>query len=529
MMLIRRASALAALLVAAGATLAQPTTVHTPSGALIGAATVGGSVDVFKGIPYAAPPVGARRWTDAVAAKAWQGTRLADRFGPDCMQASTMDVLEQPEKDFWYHPTSVTSEDCLYLNVWTPARRGGRKLPVMVWIHGGGEVQGAGSWPLYDGARLARKGVVLVTINYRLGVFARLAHPALAAEHPHGASGSYDLSDQVQALRWVRNHIAAFGGDPDQVTIFGQSSGAMYVAALMASPRAQGLFQRAIGQSGAAFRNALASRATAEDAGIKFAEGADIAALRAMPAQQLHALERSTRFYLPPVVDGYHLLEAPCRTFMDGRQSAVPLLVGFTRDEHHGYKPPPPLQRSHGEFATFTRSSFAQIGYGADIVDDFIGMLPADRPWHAQDGFALLRHYGVTGWEVDSWATMHVHGNPQTYLYYFSRHPPGSRHAFHTGEISYVFDNERHSLRYSPNMPAAKPRASDLALADAMSSRWVAFARGGSPNVPGLPAWQPFGTPDQRRFMEFGAGRETPGARFFPRLRHRIICDAVGR
>ena len=503
---------------------------NTPSGMLIGERT--GGVDVFKGIPYALPPVGARRWRDAEAAQAWAGPRIADRFGPDCMQSSTMEVLDKPETDFWYHPPSLTSEDCLYLNVWTPAQRGHGKLPVMVWIHGGGEVQGAGSWQLYDGARLARKGVVLVTINYRLGIFARFAHPALSAEHAQGASGSYDLSDQIQALRWVHAHIQAFGGDPANVTIFGQSSGGMYVAALMASPRAAGLFQRAIGQSGAAFRDALTPRAVAEDAGIRFmaaADVADLSQLREMPAAHLHALERGAKFYLPPVVDGYHLLESPCETFLKGRHNAVPLLAGFTREEHYGYKPPPPLLGSHRAFADFTRSSFAEIGYGGNIIDDFIALLPASRSWDAQAGFAVLRHYGVTGWETDSWAAMNSRQQANTYLYYFAHRPPGAQHAFHTAEISYVFDNERYSRRYSPNMPAAAPRKEDRALSDAMSARWIAFARGGSPNVPGLPAWQRYGSQQQRRFMEFAKGLELPGQNFFPALRHSNICEAVTR
>lgn len=502
---------------------------HFASGTVIGSYQGGKpGVASFKGIPYAAPPVGARRWQNAVPAASWPEARMADRFGPDCMQSSTMDVLDKPEQDFWYHPPSVTSEDCLYLNIWSPSLKPAGKLPVMVWIHGGGEVQGSGAWPLYDGAALARKGVVLVTVNYRLGIFARFAHPDLIQEDRHHSAGAYDLSDLVQALRWVKENIAAAGGDPENVTIFGQSSGGMYVAALMASPQAAGLFHRAIGQSGGAFRDTLGAQPAAAASSIEFADAIgrpSLQAMRAMPAAELHRAERARRFYLPVVVDGHYLPASPCAVFSRGAQAKVPVLAGFTSEEHYGYKPPPPPFKDIGHFAAFVSQSFAGIGYGAGVAAGFSGLLPATA-WSPRRAYQLYRGYGVTGWEMDSWATMMSQAGTEAYLYYFDHAPAGESHAFHTADISYVFNNERHSVRYSPNMKTRPPRRGDLALAEAMSDYWVAFARAGNPAFGAAPAWKGY-TGSERSFMAFRDGRAQPGTGFFKHLKFRNICEVA--
>src|SRR5215470_6982066 len=326
----RGLSGLAITLASAGLAVAQ---VRTESGVVEGTTSGDGSIRVYKGVPYAAPPVGALRWQAPQPVAPWKGTRKAVTFGARCMQAPVF-----PDMIFRDEP----SEDCLYLNVWTPAKSKGA-LPVMVWIYGGGFQSGSASEPRQDGERLAGKGVVVVSMNYRVGVFGFFAHPELTRESPHHASGNYGLLDQVAALQWVQRNVAAFGGDPKSVTIFGESAGSLSVSDLMASPLSQGLFHRASGESGAFFAagpqtTAPKSLAASEEAGSKYAQtlGAEsLAALRAKPAADfLAGGPRSSWFW--PNLDGYFMPKEAYAVYAAGAQSHVPLLAGWNADEIRG-------------------------------------------------------------------------------------------------------------------------------------------------------------------------------------------------
>lgn len=315
----------------AAARAATPPTLRIDSGQLTGIHDTATGVDAFKGIPYAAPPVGPLRWKPPQPVATWKGTRKADHFGPRCMQ--------RPVFGDMVFRSDGMSEDCLRLNVWMPAGgKGQRKLPVLVYFYGGGFLAGDSSEPRYDGASLARKGIITVTVNYRLGVFGFLALPALTKESPHHASGNYGLLDQVAALRWVRRNIAAFGGDPERVTIGGESAGSMSVSALMASPLSKGLMQHAIGESGAVLANlAPQPLALAETQGRAFEKhaGADsLAQLRAMPARTLlDASADDSLAGFKPDIDGYFLPRSPQAIYQAGAQAHVPLLVGSNSQE----------------------------------------------------------------------------------------------------------------------------------------------------------------------------------------------------
>ena len=305
---------------------------RTANGVLEGVVSADGKVRTFKGIPFAAPPVGALRWKAPQPAAAWTGVRKATEYGARCMQAPIY-------SDMIFHD-SGPSEDCLYLNLWMPAAPVQPRLPVMVWIYGGGFAAGATSEPRQDAGNLSKKGVLVVSMNYRLGIFGFFSHPALAKESGHNAAGNYGLLDQVAALKWVRDNIAVFGGDPDNVTIFGESAGSFSVSALMASPLAQGLFRRAIGESGAFFGDTLRAqpRAETEKADGEFAKsslGTDsMEALRAKPAAEvLQAASKPGGPRFVPNIDGYFLPESVEAIFAAGKQSHVPLLAGWNADE----------------------------------------------------------------------------------------------------------------------------------------------------------------------------------------------------
>jgi para-nitrobenzyl esterase len=424
-----------------------------------------GDVVVYRGIPFAQAPVGALRWRPPQAPRAWHGVRDASQFSVGCMQSVAGSRLPWTE-EFMHH--GPVGEDCLYLNVWAPAHARRAQLPVLVFIYGGGFSEGSTAVPLYDGAALARKHAVIVTLNYRVGALGFLAHPALTAESPHHASGNYGLMDQVAALRWVRKNIAAFGGDPLRVTLFGQSAGAMSVYLLTASAQAKGLFERAIVQSGpgalAAFGVATAgamtqSEAQAEKAGLAFAQrlgAASLEALRAVDAERLTAPggEPSVRF--GPVVDGWFLTADVDTVYEQHRAIDVPLVIGMMADE--------------GSFFP---------GYDAARAKQ-------------------LRELGSQGLDKLLAARAAVSRAP-AYAYYFAHAIPWPEHpefgAFHSGELPYVFDNL-----------ALLPRpwsAADRALADTVSSYWISFAASGDPNGNGRPQWTAY-VPGSQRVMVFG-------------------------
>jgi para-nitrobenzyl esterase len=378
------------------------------------------------------------------------------------------------------------SEDCLYLNVWTPATSAKVRLPVMVWIYGGGFAAGAASEPRQDGGNLARKGVVVVSMNYRLNVFGFFAHAELAKESGHDSAGNYGLLDQLAALQWVHKNIAGFGGDPAQVTIFGESAGSFSVSAQMASPLAQGLFQRAIGESGAFFGAVLNLKplAQSEEADAKFAEsiGAhSLADLRALPAAELlAAAAKQNGIRFAPNIDGYFLPRSVREIYADGKQSHVPLLAGWNHDES-GYggifgKDQP----TAANFVAYARKHFG------DGADEFLKLYPAENDDQAKRSAQDLGGDQFIAFSTWKWLEMQgVTGNSARYRYEFDDAPPGgdgpSRGAYHSAEIEFVF-----GALASENLPW---RPEDKALSDLMSTYWSNFAKNGDPNGPGLPPW----------------------------------------
>ena len=484
------------------AALHQP--VRVESGRLSGIATPN-AVTVFKGIPFAAPPLGDLRWRPPRPAAKWKGVRQAARFSAACMQTP------YPAGSLYHLAPEPIGEDCLYLNVWTAADSARERRPVMVWIHGGGLTRGSGSARNYDGEELARKGVVLVTINYRLGVFGFLAHPGLTGESSHRSSGNYGFLDQLAALEWVRRNIAAFGGDPQRVTIFGESAGSWSVNLLMATPLAKGLFQRAIGESGGDFEP-LQKLSAAEQAGAQLARslGADSpAALRAKSAADLLAAPGpfGGATFLGNV-DGWLLPDDVYALFAAGKQNDVPLLVGSNADEGTAFAPPAISAE------VFRQQVSRRFGGRAGA---FLELYPAGSAEEARASVAAVTRDQTFGWEMRTWARLQTRtGKSKAYLYYFSRVPPGLAGAvygaYHASEIVYVFHNLGLSDR--PWEPV------DRTLSDALSSYWVNFAATGDPNGRDLPQWPPY---DERADLVMALGNQievrpaphTPALDFF--------------
>jgi para-nitrobenzyl esterase len=475
------------------AQIADP--VRTESGLLSGVAGSNPSVRVFKGIPFAAPPVGELRWRPPQPVSSWEGVRKADHFGPSAMQANT-GPFGPWTKEFIFG--NEVSEDCLYLNVWTAAKTATAKQPVLVYIHGGAFTGGSGEVAVYNGEELARKGLVVVTLNYRLGIFGFFVHPELTRESDHNASGNYGLLDQVAALQWVKKNIAAFGGDPDRVTIAGQSAGAMSVHFLTASPLAKGLFQRAIAESGSGVgRGSMRTREAAEQEGLMFAheKGADsLASLRALSAAELMAPPPSGNpVRLGPVVDGWFLPADVNAIFARGQQNDVPTLTGLNADE--GSASP-----NYGKLKADAFQTQARQRYRRERAEEFLKLYPAASDTEAAASEkASERDQGVISmalWAQNRAKTAHTNA----YLYYFARAIPWPQHpefgAFHTGEVPYVFENLKQLDR--PWEPA------DRKLADVVSSYWVNFASQGDPNGRGLPRWPAFDAKNAR-FMRLDA------------------------
>lgn len=477
---------------------AQNKIVSVDSGLVSGILRSREGVRVFKGIPFAAPPVGNLRWRPPQPPAHWSGVRKADKFGPECMQSPNS--MGGP---FRAVAQERISEDCLYLNVWTPASSARQRLPVMVWIYGGGFKGGSSSLPYYDGDALARKGVVVVSFNYRLGVFGFLAYAALAKASRHNASGNYGLLDMIAALRWVQKNIASFGGDPKRVTIFGESAGSLSVSYLMASLLAKGLFQRAIGESGAAVAGPLAPRtlAEAERAGAGFARSTgvqSIAGLRAMPADELYryseAFARKTGGWLSafsPDIDGWFLTAAPYTIFTEGKQNDVPLLAGSNADEGSFFVHPV----SRDVFIEQARRRFE------NQADSYLKLYPASSKQQAIKSEIASLTDELFACAMREWVRLQTKtGKSKSYLYFFSRVPPmpgTSRYgAFHGSDIFYVFD----TMSYHPDWAWTDI---DRNLSQTMSSYWVNFAAWGDPNGKGLPHWPAYNDKKQEA-MHFG-------------------------
>jgi para-nitrobenzyl esterase len=445
-----------------------PAEVSIDSGTLAGTTGASSEIRVFKGIPFAAPPVGANRWRAPQPAAKWSGVRSATEYAPRCMQGGPGGANAS---------APPTSEDCLYLNVWTTAESASDRRPVMVWLYGGGFTGGAGSEPRYAGDGLARKGAVVVTLNYRLGALGFFAHPDLTSETQAKTSGNYGMQDAIAALQWVQRNIAAFGGDPGNVTVFGESAGANLTGALVASPRAKGLFQRAIAQSGGYMGLAMARTGTlarAESTGAKAmadARLASIADARAKPAADVLAALRGGNL----VVDGYWIPEDLSLTFSKGRQNAVDVLVGSNKDEGTFF------QRQGLTADRFKAQARQRFGV---LADEFLATYKAEDD--AQASASYLRSFSdEAAWAMREFAKAQAKQGASAYVYYFTRVPPTlpdrpSRGATHVAEIPYMFDNLSSSVPWTDV---------DRRLADAMSSYWVNFARSGDPNGPGLPVW----------------------------------------
>jgi para-nitrobenzyl esterase len=472
--------------------------VHVTEGLLAGALANEHGVRVFKGIPYAAPPTGARRWSAPQPPPSWTGVRAVDRFGPACLQ-TRMFAEVGPR-------TAPMSEDCLYLNVWTPARDASDKLPVLVWFHGGAYVIGSGSEPGQDPTRLAGKGLVVVTLNYRLGVFGFLSHPWLAAEAPFHASGNYGLMDQIEALRWVKRNIAAFGGDPERVTIAGHSAGSTTVNILMAAPLAKGLFQRAIGQSGSAMPASGPGDGSPLPADIEERKGVHFARslavrnleeLRALPAEAV--LQAGGAHYgdwaWNASVDGYVLPAPPATIFAQGQQNDVPLLVGWNTHEGASLG----LSTFGGDSESFREQASAHFGEHASEV---LKLYSADSPAQERAAKVALAGEGFISYPSWTWARAQVRfGRAPVFVYTFGYRPPfpsswmrgatlGDPGAYHGASTIYVFGNfERH--------PEWRFTAADRELSELLQTYWANFARAGNPNGAGLPSWPPY-TADAR-------------------------------
>ena len=477
------------------------TTAVTQSGSIRG---TGAGVVSFKGIPYAAPPVERLRWRPPEPPVSWEGVRDATQSGPACPQPAPLPA----------------NEDCLTLNIWTPANTPTERLPVMVWIHGGGFVGGSGSNPLFDGESLARRGIVVVTLNYRLGALGFLAHPTLSAESTRGVSGNYGLLDQIAALRWVQANIGGFGGDQRNVTAFGQSGGAYSIAALMVSPLAKGLFQRAILQSlPLMFQPTRWLRPQRGGVPPTESQGTpstpDIRALRERPAEDVvrqlaPAQTLSTGVHYYPLVDGWVLPADPADLVGTNRQTRIPVLIGYAADEGAFFLPGAP--KTLAEVKTFIAAKFGDASVDS-IIQKYHPTGDADA---AKMLVTFFGDYEILASSVLTARAMARRA--PVYLYQFSRVGPPSRRfnaATHTSEIPYVFGN---LARISPD---AEPQ--DRSISDAMVGAWVRFAKAGDPNGPGLPAWPRYERP-ANRYLNYGdtieiqSGFREPQIEFSERL-----------
>ncbi len=471
--------------------------VRLDAGLVAGARNPGSPVESFKGIPFAAPPVGPRRWRPAGPVEPWSGTRPALAFGPAPLQSQPRRNTVMSATNFADHRELVMSEDCLYLNVWTPDSAGAG-LPVMVWIGGGGNRFGWGSQDLYDGERLAARGVVVVTLNYRLGSLGFLAHPDLTRESPQQASGNYALTDLLAALRWVQANAAAFGGDPDRVTVCGNSAGSAHITHLMTSPEAEGLFSAAIGQSSAGFdsdHRPSVTLAEAEALGQEFVRAhgvTDVGELRTLAGSELIAGGS-----VGAIVDGWILPGDTRSAFEAGRQARIPLLVGNNADEGSVYAP----RLSAAQF----QAQAAELG---PLREDYLRAYPA-----ADDAQAHASARASVGdarmcWGTWKWAGLHraTSGQP-VYLYRFAHQPPipdglpaakdgaGAYGAYHTSELFYMWDNL-----------SARDWAwteTDRRLADTMASAWVRFAAEHDPGGGSLGEWPVFSDDERGPVMYF--------------------------
>ena len=457
--------------------------VKTKAGLVSGTAT--NAIHIFKGIPFAAPPINDLRWKAPQAVKPWSGTLACTKFGPSPVQNDPKPFRMWTQE--FITPAESLSEDCLYLNVWTPAKSSSGKLPVLVWIYGGGFVSGSGACPVYDGENIAKDGIVYVTINYRVGIFGFLAHPDLSAESPNKSSGNYGLMDQIAALKWVKENIAAFGGDPDKVTIAGQSAGSFSVQALVASPLTKGLFRGAIAQSGADDGDPGPPLAQAEQTGRKLSE--KISALRALAADSVLSLANKPPFgSFSPIIDGYVLPTDVGQIIESGKHNDVPIMLGWVTGDADLIGGPP---QSAEQFRDAAKKSYGEK------MDEFNKLFPSTTEAElksSQRKLSLLRFAGFPDYEWTNW------NKHKSFMYEFSYVPtdkPGFPNygAFHTSEVPFAL----HTL----NRWDRPWKENDFKVEKFMTSYWVNFVKNGNPNGNSLPEWKPFDK-SQGNIMELG-------------------------
>jgi len=488
--------------------------VETPAGKLRGEAI--GALNVFKGIPYALPPVGGLRWRPPVAMSPWTGVRDAAQFSAACMQP-------KPQPSIYADELAAVSEDCLSLNVW--AKQGARNEPVLVWIHGGALTSGSSSERMYDGAKLAARGMVLVSINYRLGILGYLAHPQLSAESPQRISGNYGLLDQIEALRWVQRNIAAFGGDPANVTIAGESAGGLSVMYLMASPQARGLFARAIAQSAYMISMPELKRANfgeqaAEAIGSRVATALGsphVTDLRSMDAAKLVNATVQTGYFPLGTVDDHILPQQLVEVFDRGAQAKVPILAGFNSGEIRSLRflaPPAPKDAATYEAAIRKRY--------ADLADDFLKLYPSNQP---EDSVLATTRDALYGWTSERLVTKQTAQGQPSYLYFFDHGYPAADaaglHAFHASELPYVFGTTDRTPALWPKVPES-PQETELS--DAMIGYWTSFATAGVPKAANQASWPAYGA--ARGYMLF-ADTPRPGTQLLPgmyELNEQVVC-----
>ena len=510
----------------------------TVTGGQIRGAYAEANLDImtFKGVPFAAPPVGELRWRPPEPVEPWTGVHDATTTGSICVQAAGGLEPQEPQ-----------SEDCLFLNVWAP-REPTEPQPVMVWIHGGSYTGGSGSTPLYDGTQLASQGVVLVTINYRLNVFGFLAHPALSAESDHDASGNYGLMDMVAALEWVRDNISAVGGDPDRVTIFGESAGAGAVMSVMLMPQSEGLFHRAIAESSYVIgwdrqlRDAVGDWGAAEAQGVQIAEalgatGEDaLATMRGSISAEVSAAARTeaanifsrSGYVWAPNVDGWTIPDDPLLMYEDGQQHNVALITGINGNEGSLFTPQLQIDDVAG-FETYVRTVYPSV------ADDLLAHYDATSPGSVGAAIDHLVHDMFFAGPVRTQATTHVKVTSPVWLYHFTRVPPtdwgATMGAHHAAELVYVFGG----MTPRSATPSGDPLAlmtmgdwteTDRQLSETMMGYWVQFAATGNPNRDGLPAWTEFDALTDQHLtlgdsVGEGSGLHNEGAELFTEFETR--------
>jgi para-nitrobenzyl esterase len=532
------------------AVMAQPSAmipeqVKIDTGLLAGTASGQPTVRVFKGIPYAAPPLGENRWKAPQPAAKWDGVRKADAFGAPCAAgapaagrggggragapgAAPAAAPAAPPRE------PARAEDCLYVNVWTSATSPNEKRPVMLWIYGGAFTGGSGGVTWYDGENLASKGPVVVTFNYRLGSLGFFAHPDLAKEAGHPGSGNYGMMDAIAALQWIKRNISAFGGDPGKVTIAGESAGAIMVGALVGSPQAKGLFTRAIAQSGGWMglqMNRMQTSAAAQEAGVKAMQTLGVASLADLRAKPLSELALQTPSGL--VVDGYLIPEDLSYTFQAGKQNAVDVLTGSNSDEaNFGICPGAGLNGRAGgtPMTAAALRSTAERRFGSEAAEAFMKMYNAGSDADAPKA-AHVSCGDEVNWNMRQWAAGHAAKGKKAYTYYFSHvqnvnGAPSPQGATHTAEISFAFNNPKGQATQTWT-------ESDIKLADQMSSYWANFIMKGDPNGAGLPQWGEYKNLTSSKVMVFGetsqAEPAAPAAKlqFFTAAYQRLLRSAT--